>query len=168
MASQFVGGGFVSQADPTKPANDASNTPDANSDELAVEAISAAALQTDEHWASRLQAAENDLVGRQITGGADAGALSGFSKLFATTEAPAAFLRRSLTARGIAGTKLALLACPASSAATPSPSPAPAVTSPRLAQTGSPPDGRLLLGGFGIAITGFALLRRPTRRARRR
>jgi hypothetical protein len=165
MASQFVGGGFVSQADPTKPANDASNIPDANSDELAVEAIIAAALQTDEHWASRLLAAENDLVGRQITSGADAGALSGFSKLFATTEAPAAFLQRSLTARGIAGTKLALLACPAATTTTATPQPSHTAV-PVLAKTGRTVDGRPLLGGMALIALASILLWGPRRRAR--
>jgi len=170
MATQFVGGGFVSQADPTKPANDASNTPDANSDELAVEAIIAAALQTDEHWAPRLAAAENDLAGRQITSGADAGALSGFSKLFATTEAPAAFLGRPLTAHGIAATKLALLACPTSSAATPTPPPAATPGAVTLAPTGRSvggTDNRPLLAGLIFLAAGLGLLRRRLRGHRR-
>ena len=150
LASQFVGGGFVSQGDPTKPASDASNIPDANSDELAVEAIVAGGLRPDEHWASRLQAAENDLIGLQKSGGADAGALSGFSKLFATTEAPAAFLLRPLTQKGRAEAKVELLPCPATVVATPSPSPATVV----LPQTGRPTGG----ADYRPAIAGLALL----------
>lgn len=169
MSSQFVGGGFTFQADPTKAASDPSNTPDANSDELAIEAIVGAALQADEHWAPRLQAAENDLAGRQIASGADAGALSGYSKLFATTYAPAAFLLRPLTISGLADTKVSLLACPAASTASPTRSPTPsatvAATAPRLAQTGAAADIRPLLAGVALVAFGIGIVMRPRRRA---
>jgi hypothetical protein len=171
MASQFVGGGFTSQADPAKPASDPSNTPDANSDELGIESILGAALQTDQNWAPRLQAAENDLAGRQIGSGADAGALAGFSKLFATTFAPAAFLLRPLTVSGVAVTKVTLLACPTAATTSPTPQPtptaSPAVTTPRLAQTGAAADLRPTLAGVAILLLGTGILMRPRRRARR-
>jgi hypothetical protein len=171
MASQFVGGGFVSQANPAKPASDPSNTPDANSDELGIEAIMGAALQTDQHWAPRLQAAENDLAGRQIASGADAGALAGFSKLFATTFAPAAFLLRPLTVSGLAEGSVSLLACPASASTSPTPqptaTPSAAVTTPRLAQTGVAADLRPPLAGLVFLLVGSAMLMGSRRRARR-
>ena len=170
MASQFVGGGFVSQADPTKPANDPSNTPDANSDELGIQAITGAGLQTNQPWASRLQAAENDLASRQIASGADAGALSGFSKLFATSFAPAAFLLRPLTVSGLAESRVSLLSCPPTSTATPPPTPTvtPAPTTPRLAQTGAAADVRPLLAGLAFFLVGIGIRMRPQRRAPRR
>jgi hypothetical protein len=171
MASQFVGGGFVSQADPTKPASDPSNTPDANSDELGIEAIMGAALQTDQHWAPRLQAAENDLAGRQIASGPDAGALAGFSKLFATTFAPAAFLLRPLTVSGLAEGSVSLLACPATASTSPTPQPAATptatVATPRLAQTGAAADMRPPLAGLVFLMVGGAILMGSRRRARR-
>ena len=170
MASQFVGGGFVSQADPTKPAGDPSNIPDANSDELGIEAIMGAALQTDQHWAPRLQAAENDLAGRQIATGADAGALTGFSKLFATTFAPAAFLLRPLTISGLAESSVSLLACPtAATSPTPTstPTPTPAAVTTRLPQTGMGADLRPVLAGLAVLLFGTGILVRPRRRARR-
>ena len=162
MAGQFVGGGFTSQADPTKPPSDPSNTPDANSDELGIEAIMGAALQSDQHWSPRLQAAENDLAGRQIASGADAGALTGFSKLFATTFAPAAFLLRPLTVGGLAQTRLSLLACPTAPI-----SASPAATTPRLAQTGAAADIRPTFAGLALLLLGIGILVRPRRRARR-
>jgi hypothetical protein len=170
MASQFVGGGFVSQADPTKPAGDPSNIPDANSDELGIEAIMGAALQTDQHWAPRLQAAENDLAGRQIASGADAGALTGFSKLFATTFAPAAFLLRPLTISGLAESSVSLLACPTAATSptpTPTPTPTPAAVTTRLPQTGMGADLRPVLAGLAVLLFGTGILVRPRRRARR-
>jgi hypothetical protein len=171
MSSQFMNGGFVDQADPSKPATDPSNMPDANSDELALQAIVAAGLQADESWRSSLIAAEADLVGRQINSGPDTGALSGFSKLFATTEAPVAFLGRSLTASSKASMQVPLLACPAAAASpTPQPTPTttPAATTAGLAQTGAEPDNRALIAGVALLILGLGILRRPSRRPGRR
>ena len=169
MSSQFMNGGFVDQADPSKPATDPSNTPDANSDELALQAVVAAGLQTDESWRPRFSAAEADLVGRQINGGPDTGALSGFSKLFATTEAPMAFLGGSLIASSKASIQMPLLACPAAITATPTPQPTPtattAATTPRLAQTGAATDIRPLLAGLAVLLFGIGILMRPRRRA---
>ncbi len=157
MKTQFMSGGFVSQADPTKPATDSSNAPDANSDELAIQAIVGAGLQIDEIWGPRLHAAETDLAARQISSGPDTGALSGFSKLFATTEAPTAFLIRSLTGSAKASTQVPLLDCPRT-AVTPTPA-AP----PHLAQTGSGPfTPIMLLTGLTLLFFGLLVWRRKS------
>ena len=146
--------------------------PDPNSDELAIQAILAAGRQHDATWGSMLNQALDYLVGQQITSGPDKGAIANsFSKLFATTDAPAVFLLRPLTVVGLAETKVPLLSCPAA-AATPTPTPtptptvAPATATPaHLAQTGAGTDARPLLLGLVFVLIGLRILR-PTRRAR--
>ena len=136
--------------------------PDPNSDELAIQAILASHLQSDAAWQTRLNQALSYLEGQQVVGGSDAGAIaSPYSKLFATTDAPAAFLRRPLTVKGVAESAVPLLACPAATTATPNPT---ATTAPILAQTGSPVDGRPLLGGLAALVIGLFLVWRPRRR----
>src|SRR5207302_287800 len=104
------------------------------------------------------------LAGLQVASGADTGAISNpYSKLFATTFAPAAFLLRPLTIGGIAETAVPLLACPASSTATPT----RGVTTARLAQTGAAADIRAPLGGLGILLLGAGILRSRRRAPRR-
>ena len=149
--------------------------PDANSDELAIQAILAAGRQSDAAWSSMLDQALGNLAAQQVATGADAGAINGYSKLFATTEAPTAFLLRPLTVAGRAEVAVPLLACPASAAvsatptATPHPTPAPTPAAARtLAQTGGGADGRRLLTGFAILVLGIGVLRRQLRRAPRR
>jgi len=146
--------------------------PDPNSDELAIQAILAAGRQSNPTWASMLNQALNYLAGQQIPSGADAGALSGFSELFATTFAPAAFLLRALTVTGLAETKVSLLACPTSTSTSPTPQPtatrSPVTTTARLAQTGATADLRPPLAGLVILLLATAILMRPRRRARRR
>ena len=163
LQSVFGQGGF---------ADTPGSSPDGNSDELAIQAIIAANEQADQTWRSRLDQALMHLAGLQVGSGVDAGAISNpFSKLFATTFAPAAFLLRPLTVSGLAQTTLPLLACPATPTATPTaqPTPAgPAATPPRLAQTGTAVDIRPLLAGFAVLLLGTHLLMRPRRRARRR
>lgn len=151
LQSVFGGGGFGASP---------GAGPDPNSDELAIQAILAAHLQTDITWQTRLNQALSYLEGQQITSGTDAGAIANqYSKLFATTDAPAAFLSRSLTVRGTAETAVPLLACPAA---------APTATAaPILAQTGDPTDARPLLGGLALIAIGLCLVWRPRRRARR-
>jgi hypothetical protein len=157
LQSVFANGGFGSS--PGAPA-------DPNSDELAIQAILAAHLESDAAWKTRLDQALSHLAGQQIPNGADAGAIANsYSKLFATTDAPAAFLRRPLTVRGVAETAIPLLACPAASTASPTPHPT-ATTAPILAQTGQPVDGRPLLGGLGLISLALLLIWRPRRRAR--
>jgi len=147
--------------------------PDANSDELAIQAILAANQQSDAAWGSMLNQALAYLAGQQIVSGTDAGAIANsYSKLFATTYAPAAFLLRPLTRTGISESRVSLLACPLSAAATPTPAaqPTPAPTSqqpPRLAQTGTPGGNNEVLLGLATLILGMGILRRPARRARR-
>jgi hypothetical protein len=141
--------------------------PDPNSDELAIQAILAARLQSDAAWQTRLDQALSYLAGQQVASGADAGAIaSPFSKLFASTDAPAAFLRRPLTASGVSEDAVPLLTCPAATTATATPLPTP-TTAPILAQTGGPTDGRPLLGGLALLALGGWLAWRPRRRARR-
>jgi hypothetical protein len=139
--------------------------PDPNSDELGVQAILAGGLQRDAQWASRLDQALSYLAGQQISGGADQGAItSQYSKLFATTFAPAVFLDRPLTIAGRAETTVALLPCATTVAASSSPTAMPAgtpttTTTTRLAQTGAGPAGGtpwqsalavlLIIGGLG-------------------
>jgi hypothetical protein len=157
LQSVFAGGGFGSS--PGSP-------PDANSDELAIQAILAAHRQSDAAWQTRLDQALSYLAGQQVGSGADAGAISNpYSKLFATTGAPAAFLLRPLTVRGVAENAVPLLACPAvATSATPTPHPT-ATSVPILAQTGRPFDGRPLLGGLGLLALALWLVWRPRRRA---
>ena len=139
---------------------------DANSDELAIQAILAAHLQSDDAWNTRLEHAMAYLAGQQVSSGSDAGAIaSPYSKLFATTDAPAAFLGRPLTARGLSESAVSLLACPAAATASPTPHPTP-TTAPVLAQTGAHVDGRPLLGGLALIALALALVLRPRRRAR--
>jgi hypothetical protein len=141
--------------------------PDPNSDELAIQAILAAHVQTDATWQTRLDQALTYLAGQQVATGADAGAISSpYSKLFATTDAPAVFLRRPLTVRGIAETAVTLLACPATVSATATPHPT-STTAPILAQTGRPADGRPLLGGLALISLALFVVWRPWRRARK-
>jgi hypothetical protein len=163
LQSVFAQGGF---------ADSPGAAPDGNSDELAIQAILAANQQTDQAWRSRLDQALAHLAGLQIGTGADSGAISNpFSKLFATTYAPAAFLLRPLTVGGLAESSVSLLACPTAATASPTPQPtataSPAVTTPRLAQTGAAGDIRPTLAGLTLLLLGTAILMRPRRRARR-
>src|SRR5205807_1758105 len=138
--------------------------PDGNSDELAIQAILAANQQADQTWRSKLDQALAQLAGLQVASGADAGAISNpYSKLFATTFAPAAFLLRPLTIGGIAETAVPLLTCPASSTARPT----PGVTTARLAQTGAAADVRLPIAGLVILLLGAGILRSRRRAPRR-
>lgn len=148
--------------------------PDPNSDELVIQAILAAGRQSVPTWASMLNQALNYLAGQQITGSADSGAIaSSFSKLLATTYAPAAFLLRPLTVVGVSETKVSLLSCPATTSTTATPTPVPttaptAPITPRLAQTGAGSDPRPLAAGLALVLVGLSILRRQTRRARSR
>ena len=138
--------------------------PDGNSDELAIQAILAANQQADQTWRSKLDQALAQLAGLQVASGADAGAISNpYSKLFATTFAPAAFLLRPLTIGGIAETAVPLLTCPASSTARPT----PGVTTARLAQTGAAADVRLPIAGLVMLLLGAGILRSRRRAPRR-
>ncbi|HTE84156.1 MAG TPA: hypothetical protein VK821_05440, partial [Dehalococcoidia bacterium] len=131
--------------------------PDPNSDELATQAILAAHLQSDAAWQTRLDQALSYLAGQQLASGADAGAISSpYSKLFASTDAPAAFLRRPLTAKGVSEAAVPLLACPAATTATATPHPTQ-TTAPILAQTGRPADGRPVLGGLALLAVGLCV-----------
>jgi len=164
LQSVFVQGGF---------ADTPGAAPDGNSDELAIQAILAANQETDQTWRSKLDQALAHLAGLQVGGGIDAGAISNpYSKLFATTFAPAAFLLRPLTSSGIAETATSLLACPVSSTATPTPraapTPTPMVTTAKLAQTGVAADTRPPLAGLAFLLLGTGVLMRPRRRAPRR
>jgi hypothetical protein len=145
-------------------------SPDPNSDELGIFAILAADLQTDAVWGPRLEQAVQDLASQQVASGPDAGAIaSPFSKLFTTTYAPSAFLRRSLTVTGLAESTVGLLSCPAATVATPTPHPSATPATPRLAQTGGPIDGaaaRALLAGLILVTAGFGLLGRRLREHR--
>lgn len=157
LQSAFANGGFGSSP---------GAGPDANSDELAVQAILAAHLQSEAAWQTRLDQALSYLAGQQIANGADAGAISSpYSKLFATTYAPAAFLKRPLTARGVSENAVPLLTCSAATTATATPHPT-ATTAPILAQTGRPLDGRPLLAGLALLALALGLMWRPWRRAR--
>jgi hypothetical protein len=164
LQSVFGGGGFGSSP---------GAGPDPNSDELAVQAILAANLQSDAAWQTRLDQALSYLAAQQMGTGADAGAIaSPYSKLFATTDAPAAFLERPLTARGVSESAVPLLACPAATTATATPLPTAtphptATTAPILAQTGRPIAGRPLLGGLALIVLALGLLWRPRRGARK-
>lgn len=157
LQSVFAGGGFGSSP---------GSGPDPNSDELAIQAILAAHRQSEAAWQTRLDQAGSYLTGQQIGTGADAGAIaSPYSKLFATTDAPAAFLGRPWTARGVAETAVPLLACPAAATAAATPRPTP-TSAPVLAQTGRPIDGRPLLGGLALIALALGLVFGPRRRAR--
>lgn len=142
-------------------------TPDPNSDELGIFAILAGHRQSDAAWGPRLEAAIQDLASQQITTGPDAGAIaSQLSKLFTTTYAPSAFLLRSLTQKGLAEVKVALLPCPATTTATATPQPNPTPGSITLARTGGSSDGtggRPLLAGLIFLAAGLGLLRRRLR-----
>src|SRR5438270_4469097 len=99
--------------------------PDPNSDELGIQAIIAADQQTVAGWASRLSQALSYLSGQQIASGADQGAIgSPFSKLFATTLAPTAFLLRPLTVTGRSQAVIALPPCATTASASATASPA--------------------------------------------
>jgi hypothetical protein len=164
LKSVFEQGGF---------GNSPGAGPDPNSDELAIQAIVAAGRQHDATWGPMLNQALNYLAGQQITSGPDNGAIaSSFSKLFATTYAPAVFLLRPLTVVGIAETKVSLLPCPAAAA---TPTPVPTVTAtvapvtsppPHLAQTGAGADRRPFLPGLVLMLIGLSILRGEARRAR--
>jgi hypothetical protein len=154
LQSLFSQGGF---------ADTPGSPPDGNSDELAIQAILAANAQADQAWRTRLDQAVAHLAGLQVGTGPDTGAIANqYSKLLATTFAPAAFLLRPLTVSGLAETKVSLLACP--TAAT---SASPAATTPRLAQTGAATDIRPALAGLALLLLGSGVLVRPRRRARR-
>ena len=143
-------------------------SPDPNSDELAIFAVLAADRQTDAVWGQRLEEAMQDLASQQIANGPDAGAIaSQFSKLFTTTYAAAVFLLRPLTQHGLAEGKVALLPCPAASAASPTPQPSPTPRTNRLPQTGGAvgsPDYRHPLAGLVAVIAGLAILGSRLRR----
>jgi hypothetical protein len=138
-------------------------SPDPNSDELGIFAILAAHRQSDAVWGPRLEQAMQDLASQQISGGPDDGAIaSQFSKLFTTTQAPAAFLLRSLTQKGLAEARVSLLPCPATTVTPPTPT-------VNLAQTGGPvesPDLRPPLAGFVFLAAGLGILRRRLRAPR--
>ncbi len=159
LQSSFGQGGF---------GNSPGSGPDPNSDELAIQAIRAANRQSDTAWATMLNQALGYLAGQQITTGADAGAIANaFSKLFASTYAPAAFLLSPLTNVGLAEGKVSLLPCAAPAATTPPSSPTPAAV-PILARTGGPADDRPLAAGLLILLLGIAIMARSSRRAPRR
>jgi len=148
------------------------SAPDPNSDELVVLAAVAAGRQTDTIWNSMINDAVDNLSSQQLGSGADAGAIaSSFSKLFATTQAPNAFLLRPLTVGGIAEARIALLPCASAAAASASPTirPAPVATTVRLAQTGQPrqamPSWPLPLGVL-VLLCGATLARGRTRSSR--
>jgi hypothetical protein len=148
-------------------------TPDGNSDEIAIQAILRAKLEGSTGWKEKLIQALGHLAGQQVAAGADAGAIAGISKLFATTLAPSVFLLRPLTATGPVDEKVTLLSCPASSSPTPGPSasPVPAPTSRaagRLAQTGLSLRVERLGVGCGILLLGALVFRRRPPRARNR
>src|SRR5256714_5298437 len=160
LAKAFSGGGF---------GDNPNAAPDPNSDELAIQAILAAGRQNDSAWSSMLSQALKYLEGQQIASGSDQGAISSsFSKLFATTFAPQAFLLRSLVVTGISDTEVMLLACPAASSASPTPKARPAAKTVRLAQTGQASRGGVGTGwliGVHLATLGmFTLLRARRRR----
>lgn len=140
-------------------------TPDAQSDELAIDAVLAANLATNDAWAAFLNSAQSNLASLQIATGPDSGALAGFDKLMATTPAAGAFLMQPLTATRARESKVALLTCPAAVVAPAATTSPPAVPAARLAQTGG---GRPELGGLIIAcallLLGAGLVgRRPSR-----
>lgn len=156
LGTEFINGGFVLEADATKPASDPTKIPDPNSDQLAIQAIIAAGLQADDVWKTRLHSAELDLASRQVLSGPDTGALSSFSKLFATTEAPTAFLLRPLTAASRASTALPLLPCPTAAAV-------PPARPPVLARTGvgKGPFAEWLAGCVAVFASLLLWRRRP-------
>jgi hypothetical protein len=159
MQSVFGNGGF----------GDAPGSgPDPNSDELGIEAVLAAGLQTDAAWNGRLQQALQYLAGQQITSGTDMGAIANqFSKLFATTEAPSAFLLRPFTEAGISETKIPLLACPTTASTTATPAPTTSgTTTVQLARTGGGLDGRPVLAILFLLLGAFSLVRGRSRRVR--
>ena len=143
--------------------------PDGNSDELVIQAILAVDLSGDAAWQAKLTEAVQNLASQQAAAGADAGAINGFSKLFATTFAPSAFLVRPITAIGLAEQRIALLPCPATSAPTPSASAAPqaaATPAARLAQTGAGAGhglGRAIIAAVLLLLGTGLLRRRPAR-----
>lgn len=155
LGTTFQSGGFVFQtASPPSPPS----IPDAQSDELAIQAILAAGLQANPTWSPRLAAAQQNLANLQVSTGADAGALLGFDgkpSLMATTPAPAALLLKPLTVRSSQAGGLPL-ACPHV---------APATTStPRLAQTGGGlPAPWLLLIALALTFVGYSVWRRSPR-----
>jgi hypothetical protein len=159
MQSVFSNGGF----------GDAPGSgPDPNSDELGIEAVLAAHLQADAAWNGRLQQALQYLAGQQITSGPDMGAIANqFSKLFATTEAPSAFLLRPFTEAGISESKIALLACPTTTSTTATPAPTSSrTTTVQLARTGGGPDGRPVLAILVLLLGAVGLVRGRSRRVR--
>ena len=157
MQSAFAAGGFGSGP---------GSGPDANSDELGILAILAAHLDTDTSWKARLQQALQHLAGQQIATGSDSGAIANqYSKLFATTEAPSAFLLRSFTVVGLAETSTTLLPCPATASPTATPAPTPTPRTVVLPQTGGGLDGRPVLGGLLLLLGVLSLGRGIRRRA---
>jgi hypothetical protein len=160
LQSVFQGGGF---------GNAPAAGPDANSDELAIFTIVAAHLQNDSTWGPMLTQGEQYLAAQQVGTGSDAGAIaSAFSKLFATTLAPSAFLLQALIVHGVSDERVPLLACPAA-AATSVPTVAPSVSGtpravPQLAQTGAahPLGGALGLLALGFFLAAVTVWRRRT------
>lgn len=164
LQNVFGGGGFGSAP---------GAGPDPNSDELGILAVLAAHLDADASWNARLQQALQYLAGQQIATGSDSGAIANqYSKLFATTEAPSAFLLRPFTSVGLAETNTSLLPCSATTTASPTPAPTPTPTptpTPRtivLPQTGQALDGRPFVGGLLLLLGTLSLIRGRKRRAR--
>jgi hypothetical protein len=152
LKTQFQNGGFVFSTQ-------YGMTPDAQSDELAIEALLAANVATSDAWSATLSSALSNLASLQIATAPDAGALSGFDKLMATTPAVGAFLLQPLTATAARESQLALLSCPAAVVASTAPTPAT-----RLPQTGEPTGLPLLPVGLALALflAAGAILRRRT------
>ncbi|MDQ6884160.1 MAG: hypothetical protein M3077_08000 [Candidatus Dormibacteraeota bacterium] len=158
LQSVFGQGGFE---------NSPGSAPDPNSNELAIQAIRAANRQGDAAWATMLNQALRYLAGEQIASGANAGAIANsYSKLFATTYAPAAFLLRPLTEIGLADGQVSLLPCVATSAATPASHPTQAAVA-LLARTGAPTDDRPMAAGLLVLLLGIAFMARSRGRVPR-
>jgi len=157
LKTQFQNGGFVFSTQ-------YGTIPDAQSDELAIEALLAANVATSEAWSASLSAAQSNLASLQVASGPDAGALEGFDKLMATTPAAGAFLLQPLTVTAARESQLALLACPAAVVASTATTPAPVVPATRLPQTGGATGLPLLAVLFALALflAAWALLRRRT------
>ncbi|HEY8738867.1 MAG TPA: hypothetical protein VIO62_17710 [Candidatus Dormibacteraeota bacterium] len=152
LKTQFQNGGFVFSTQ-------YGTTPDAQSDDLAIEALLAANVATSDAWSASLGSAQSNLASLQIASGPDGGALAGFDKLMATTPAVGAFLLQPLTATAARESQLALLSCPAAVVASTAATPAT-----RLPQTGGAAGLPLRPVVFALALflAAGALLRRRT------